>query len=120
MTVTLLGLLLISPTGSGKPFSVFSPTAEANFFSNDLELFEEVVDLVGEKYIYPPDYRKMFMASIQEMVKTLDDENTMITDNPDGQSISRFDATIQYRLNFNRQHDLEAFKKAYYFLLGAS
>jgi carboxyl-terminal processing protease len=120
MTVTLLGLLLISLTGSGKPFSAFSPTAEANFFSNDLELFEEVVDLVGEKYIYPPDYRKMFMASIQEMVKTLDDENTMITDNPDGQSISRFDATIQYRLNFNRQHDLEAFKKAYYFLLGAS
>lgn len=120
VTATLLGLLLLLPAGSEKPFFTFLPTAEAGFFSNDLELFKEVVDLVGDKYIYPPNYKKMFMASIQEMVETLDDESIIITDNPGGQSISRFDATIKYKLDFNRQHDLEAFKKAYYFLLEES
>ena len=71
MTVTLLGLLLISPTGSGKPFFVFSPTAEANFFSNDLELFEEVVGLVGEKYIYPPDINMNLYEYDQWIINTI-------------------------------------------------
>jgi len=120
VTAMFLGLFLILPLWSGKPFS-FSPfNAEAGFFSNDLELFKEVVDLVGDKYIYPPDYKKMFTASIKKMVETLGDENIIMTDNSDGQSISRFDSTIQYKLDFNRQHDLEAFKKAYYFLLDKS
>ena len=116
LTATLLGLFLLFPAGGGKPVSALLSTAEAGFFSNDLELFEEVVDLVGDKYVYPPDYKKMFMASIDEMVRTLDDENIITTDNPGGQTISRFDSSIHYQLNFNREHDLEAFKKVYYFL----
>ena len=116
LTATLLGLFLLFPAGGGKPVSALLSTAEAGFFSNDLELFEEVVDLVGDKYVYPPDYKKMFMASIDEMVRTLDDENITTTDNPGGQTISRFDSSIHYQLNFNREHDLEAFKKIYYFL----
>ncbi len=116
LTATLLGLFLLFPAGGGKPVSALLSTAEAGFFSNDLELFEEVVDLVGDKYVYPPDYKKMFMASIDEMVRTLDDENITTTDNPGGQTISRFDSSIHYQLNFNREHDLEAFKKVYYFL----
>ncbi len=116
LTATLLGLFLLFPAGGGKPVSALLSTAEAGFFSNDLELFEEVVDLVGDKYVYPPDYKKMFMASIDEMVRTLDDENIITTDNPGGQTISRFDSSIHYQLNFNREHDLEAFKKIYYFL----
>ena len=120
VTTTLLWLILIFPTGSEKPFYTFLPTAEAGFFSNDLELFKEVVDLVGDKYIYPPNYKKMFMASIYEMVETIDDENIIITDNLDVQSISRLDAIIQYRLDFNRQHNFKVFKKVYYFLLEES
>ncbi len=116
LTATLLGLFLLFPAGGGKPVSALLSTAEAGFFSNDLELFEEVVDLVGDKYVYPPDYKKMFMASIDEMVRTLDDENIITTDNPGGKTISRFDSSIHYQLNFNREHDLEAFKKIYYFL----
>ena len=116
LTATLLGLFLLFPAGGGKPVSALLSTAEAGFFSNDLELFEEVVDLVGDKYVYPPDYKKMFMASIDEMVRALDDENIITTDNPGGQTISRFDSSIHYQLNFNREHDLEAFKKIYYFL----
>jgi carboxyl-terminal processing protease len=116
LTATLLGLFLLFPAGGGKPVSALLSTAEAGFFSNDLELFEEVVDLVGNKYVYPPDYKKMFMASIDEMVRALDDENIITTDNPGGQTISRFDSSIHYQLNFNRENDLEAFKKIYYFL----
>ena len=56
--VTFFGLLLLLPTWSGKPLSSFPPSAEAGFFSNDLELFKEVVDLVGDKYIYPPIIKK--------------------------------------------------------------
>ena len=60
VTVALMCLLLMMlPAGGGNLFSAFSPSAEAGFFSNDLELFKEVVDLVGDKYIYPPNYKKV-------------------------------------------------------------
>ena len=120
VTAALMCLLLMLPAGSGNLFSAFSPSAEAGFFSNDLELFKEVVDLVGDKYIYPPNYKKMFRASIHQMVETLDDDNIVITNNLNGQSISKFNSSIQYKLNFNREHDLEIFKKAFYFLFEES
>lgn len=111
----LLGLLLLFPTGADK--SAFLPMAEAGFFNNDLELFEEVVDLVGDKYVYPPDFKKMFTAAIKEMVRSLNDDSIIATDNPGGQSLSRANSTIHYQLNYSQEHDLEAFKKIYYFLL---
>ena len=123
MTATLLGLLFLFPVGNREPVHIFSPVAEAGFFSSDLELFEEVLDLVGNKYVYAPDYKKMFVASIDEMIRALNDENIILKDNPDnpgGQSISRFDANIQYRLDYNRENTLEIFKKTYYFLLEES
>ena len=75
LTAALLGLFLLFPAGGTNLDPVFFPNAEAGFFSSDLELFEEVVDLVGDKYVYAPDYKKMFVASIDEMVRTLNDEN---------------------------------------------
>ena len=123
VTATLLGLLLLFPVGNRESVHTFSPVAEAGFFSSDLELFEEVLDLVGNKYVYAPDYKKMFVASIDEMIRALNDENIILKDNPDnpgGQSISRFDANIQYRLDYNRENTLEIFKKTYYFLLEES
>ena len=111
VTATLLGLLLLFPVGNREPVHTFSPVAEAGFFSSDLELFEEVLDLVGNKYVYAPDYKKMFVASIDEMIRALNDENIILKDNPGGQSISRFDANIQYRLDYNRENTLEIFKK---------
>ena len=116
LKVIFIGFLLLITPGIGKYNSNFLPSAEAGFFSNDLELFKEVVDLIGDKYIYPPNYKKMFTASIHEMIEALNDKNIIISDNSNGQSISRFNSKIQYKLNFNRQHDLEIFKKAYYFL----
>ena len=68
---------------------LFSPNAEAGFFSNDLELFEEVVDLVGDKYVYAPDYKKMFVASIDRDGYALNDENISLKNESTGQSISK-------------------------------
>ena len=120
LTAALLGLFLLFPAGWTNLGPVFFPNAEAGFFSNDLELFEEVVDLVGDKYVYPPDYKKMFVASIDEMVKALNDENISLKNEPIGQSISKFDKNIRYTLGYNRENALETFKKAYYFLLEES
>jgi len=120
LTAALLGLFLLFPAGGTNLGPAFFPNAEAGFFSNDLELFEEVVDLVGDKYVYVPDYKKMFMASIDEMVQTLNDENISLKNEPIGQSISKFDKNIRYTLGYNRENALETFKKAYYFLLEES
>ena len=120
LTAALLGLFLFFPAGWTNLGPVFFPNAEAGFFSNDLELFEEVVDLVGDKYVYAPDYKKMFVASIDEMVKALNDENISLKNEPIGQSISKFDKNIRYTLGYNPENALETFKKAYYFLLEES
>ena len=120
LTAALLGLFLLFPPGGTNLGPAFFPNAEAGFFSNDLELFEEVVDLVGDKYVYAPDYKKMFMASIDEMVLALNDENISLKNESIGQSISKFDKNIRYTLGYNRENALETFKKAYYFLLEES
>ena len=71
----LTGLFLLFPVGGTKTTYTSLTNAEAFFFSSDLELFEEVIDLVGEKYIYAPDYKKMLIASIDQMAKTLAEKN---------------------------------------------
>ena len=120
LTAALLGLFLLFPAGGMNLGPAFFPNAEAGFFSNDLELFEEVVDLVGDKYVYAPDYKKMFVASIDGMVQALNDENISLKNESIGQSISKFDKNIRYTLGYNREDALETFKKAYYFLLEES
>ena len=35
-----------------------SSTAYAGFFNHDLETFEEIIELVSEKYVYSPDHKK--------------------------------------------------------------
>ena len=101
LTAALLGLLLLLPIGALKPLSVSLPSAEGGFFSSDLELFEEVLDLVGDKYIYSPDYKKMFTASVDEMVRTLDDKDVSLRNELTGQSISKFNKNIRYTLGYN-------------------
>ncbi|SVD84361.1 uncharacterized protein METZ01_LOCUS437215, partial [marine metagenome] len=94
--------------------------AEAFFFSNDLELFEEVIDLVGDKYVYTPDYKKMLIASIDQMTKILAEKNTSLESESNGQSISTFIKDIRHTLGYNRENAIETFRKTYYFLLEKS
>ena len=44
----LLGLIFLFFSGGPNSGLTYLPNAEAGFFSNDLELLEEVVDLVGD------------------------------------------------------------------------
>lgn len=91
-----------------------SSTAHAGFFNHDLETFEEIIELVSEKYVYSPDPKKLFSAAIEKMVKTTDSAN--VTTNPSGSTITFNNKSTQYFLNYDMHHDLEALQKVYDFL----
>jgi carboxyl-terminal processing protease len=116
MTTVLLGFLLLVPLDSKNHLGTFQTVTEAGFFDNELSLFDEVVDLVGDKYFYTPNYKKMLTASIEEMIKSLDDENIIFKYTPDLQSISKYTTNIDYKLDYNREKSIETFKKVFYFL----
>jgi carboxyl-terminal processing protease len=116
ITTVLLGFLLLVPLDSKNHLGTFQTVTEAGFFDNELNLFEEVIDLVGDKYFYTPNYKKLLSASIEEMVKSLDNENIIFKGTPDLQSISKHATTIEYKLDYNREKSIETFKKVFYFL----
>ena len=116
ITTVLLGFLLLVPLGSKNHLGTFLTNAEAGFFDNELSLFDEVVDLVGDKYVYTPNYKKMLSSSVKEMIKSLDDENIIFEFTSDLQSISKYATKIDYRLDYNREKSIETFKKVFYFL----
>jgi len=91
-----------------------SSTAHAGFFNNDLETFEEIIELVSEKYVYSPDHKKLFSAAIKKMVKTTDSAN--VTTNPSGSTITFNNKSTRYFLNYDMRHDMDALHKVYYFL----
>ncbi|MDC1121906.1 S41 family peptidase [Nitrospinaceae bacterium] len=91
-----------------------SSTAYAGFFNHDLETFEEIIELVSEKYVYSPDHKKLFSAAIEKMVKTSDSAN--VTTNPSGSTITFNNKSKRYFLNYDMRHDMEVLKKVYYFL----
>ncbi len=93
-----------------------SSTAHAGFFNNDLETFEEIVDLVTEKYVYSPDHKKLFSAAIEQMVKTADSPNVTLTSDPSGKTVSFNKKTKRYFLNYDMSHDMDELQKIYYFL----
>ena len=89
-------------------------TAYAGFFNHDLETFEEIIELVSEKYVYSPDHKKLFSAAIEKMVKTSDSANVIT--NPSGSTITFNNKSMRYFLNYDMRHDMEALQKVYYFL----
>ena len=91
-----------------------SSTAHAGFFNHDLETFEEIIELVSEKYVYSPDHKKLFSAAIEKMVKTSDSAN--VTTNPSGSTITFNNKSKRYFLNYDMRHDMEVLQKVYYFL----
>ena len=83
----LIIFLLVFPAPSLK-WSPLISTAHAGFFNNDLETFEEIINLVANKYVYSPDHKKLFSAAIKQMVKTADSSNITITNNPTGSTVT--------------------------------
>ena len=97
-------------------FASFKGTVNAGFFNNDLEIFEEVIDLVSEKYVYPPDHKKLFSAAIEGMIKNADSELVTFSKNPDINTVRYKNRDIQYTLTYDKNHDWDELQKVYYFL----
>ena len=83
LVIFFWSLPLIKPTSS-----YFNSIAHAGFFNNDLETFEEIVDLIAEKYVYSPDHKKLFTAAIDNLIKTADSLNIGLTNNSNGGTIT--------------------------------
>ncbi len=91
--------------------------AQASFFSKELEIFEEVLELVADKYVYPPDYRKLFHSVIDSMLSTAPENVWKITDHGDGKTLSSNDVKLTYHLNYNQDDNLRTMRKVFRFLL---
>ena len=98
----------------------FKGTADAGFFNNDLEIFEEVIDLVSEKYVYSPDHKKLFSAAIEGKIKSADSMEVTLSKNPGINTLRYKNQATQYKLNYNKNHDWDELQKIYYFLLDHS
>ncbi len=94
----------------------FQGTANAGFFNNDLEVFEEVIDLVAEKYVYPPDHKKLFTAAIEGMIKEADNKELTLTKNPGINTVTYKNRSTSYKLTYDKNHDWNELQKVYYFL----
>ena len=90
--------------------------ANAGFFNSDLEIFEEVMDLVSTKYVYPPDHKKLFSAAIEGMIKNVDPELVTLSKNPDINTLRYKKEDTRYKLTYDRNHDWDELQKVYYFL----
>ena len=111
----LLALLFLPPFNTLSPVS-FKGTADAGFFNHDLEVFEEVIDLVSEKYVYSPDHKKLFSAAIEGMIKNADAEDVTLSKNTDINTLRYKNRETQYKLTYNKNHDWDELRKVYYFL----
>jgi carboxyl-terminal processing protease len=90
--------------------------AEAGFFNNDLEVFEEVVDLVSGEYVYPPNHKKLFSAAIEGMIKNIDSKHVTFSKNRNINTIKYKNQSTRYRLTYDKKHDWDELQKVYYFL----
>jgi carboxyl-terminal processing protease len=116
----LLTVLFVIPSGNSRVENVLIPDAHAGFFNKDLELFDEVIDLIADKYVYPPNFKRLFAAAIDEMLATAGQDRLNVVKTSTGQMIKGNKYEIQYNLNYDQAHDLASFKRVYYFLLDES
>ena len=118
-----LGLALLVAAGLiAFPYTLapngLSPSrAEAGFFSHELEVFNEVLELVAEKYVYPPDYRKLFGGVMEGMLATVPENQLKVEDHNDGKTLTHGSDKLTYHLGFSRQDNLNATQKVFRFLL---
>jgi len=120
ITVILFTILLVLPSVNSRVENLLIPDAHAGFFNKDLELFDEVIDLIADKYVYSPDFKRLFSAAIDEMLVAADHDRFNVRKTSTGQIIKANKHQVQYNLNYDQAHDLASFKKVYHFLLDES
>jgi carboxyl-terminal processing protease len=112
--ILMPAIIVLLLAASISSWSQLSSTAHAGFFDNDLETFEEIIELVSKKYVFSPDHKKLFSAAIEKMVKATNSAN--VTTNPSGSTITINNKSKNYFLNYDMRHDLDALQDIYYFL----
>ena len=115
MAFVLLAFFLVNPVGfQSNPFQP-SP-AHAGFFDDDLDVFDEVLELVADNYVYPPDFKKLFTAAIDAMVKTAEKEKLSVTPVYSGKTLETNGKKFSYRLSFNKDENMQALQGVYDFM----
>jgi len=120
IAVIIFTVLFVFPSGNSRFENLLVPEAHADFFDKDLELFDEVIDLIADKYVYPPDFKRLFSAAIDEMLTTAGQDSLNVRKTSAGKIIKGSKYQIKYDLNYDQAHDLASFKKVYHFLLDES
>ncbi len=116
LALACFGFILLFGVGLPKQGLLRLPLAHAGFFNHDLDSFEDILELVAEKYVYPPDYKKMFSHAINGMVEKLEAKNLFVETHGSQKVFSIKDKHLQIRLGYNQKDNMKAFKKAFYFL----
>jgi len=115
MTFVLLAFFLVNPIGfQSGPFQ--AQPAHAGFFDDDLDVFDEVLELVTDNYVYPPDFKKLFTAAINAMVETVEKENLSVNSVYSGKTLEANGKKFSYRLSFNKNENLQALQGVYDFI----
>ena len=101
MAFVLLAVFLTNPIGfQSGPFQ--AQPAYAGFFDDDLDVFDEVLELVADNYVYPPDFKKLFTAATDAMLKTVEKEKLSVTSVYSGKTLETKGKKFSYRLSFNK------------------
>ena len=115
MTLVLLAVSLLNPIGfQSGPFK--TQPAHAGFFDDDLDVFDEVLELVADNYVYPPDFKRLFTAAIDAMEKTAEKEKFVITSVHSGKTLEANGKKFSYRLSFNKDENMKALQGVYDFI----
>lgn len=116
MAFVLFAFFLVNPLGfqSSGPFQ--APTVHAGFFDDDLDAFEEVLELVAGNYVYPPDYKKLFTSALDEMIRIVEKENLTVSSVYSGRTLEKNGKKLSYRLTFNKDENMQALREVYDFL----
>jgi len=111
----LLAFFLANPVGFQS--GIFqAPPAHAGFFDDDLDVFDEVLELVADNYVYPPDFKKLFTAATDAMVKTAEKENLTVTSTQSGKTLETNGKKFSYQLSFNKDKNMKALRGTYDFI----
>ncbi len=116
LALAVLALALLFPTGLFQVPPSWTAPAYAGLFNSDLETLENVLDLVADKYVYPPNFKRMFTGAIAGMIEFIDPDNKKFKSTPEGAVLDgKTDAPL-YQLDFNRSRNMRIFNRVYYAL----
>lgn len=116
ITFVLLTFFLVNLVGfqTNNPFQ--TQPAHAGLFNDDLDVFDEVLELVADNYVYPPDFKKLFTASINAMLETVKKEKLAVTSVYSGKTLEANGRTFSFRLSFNKNENMQALQGVYDFI----